>query len=345
MTDPIGFEIRRATSEGFLEDGYLSVNPDVRVAVAEGRIGSGRQHFDLHGRREDRSQRVPLGPLKEMRKAKLDRLKPFLRRDMPVRRRDGKLDFLTAELRESAGLAEVENVSSHNYDEVARGVIDKYPQGLVLDCGAGRRDWYFPNVVNFEIVDYDTTDVLGVGEELPFVDGAFDAVISVAVLEHVRDPFRCAKELARVLKPSGELFCCMPLLQPVHAYPHHYFNATPQGLCRLFETDIAVEDGVLTPIHPLWAVSWVLNSWSQALPEETRAKFLEMPVGALTADPVTLLGAPFAAELPREKQLELACATILVANKRAVAMPEQKTAAPSLVERLLWRYMRKSSPR
>lgn len=160
-----------ASNAPSLEDGYLSVNPDVRVAVAEGRIGSGRQHFDLHGGGEDRSQRVPLGPLKEMRKAKLDRLKPFLRRDMPVRRRDGKLDFLTAELRKSAGLAEVENVSSHNYDEVARGIIDKYPQGLVLDCGAGRRDWYFPNVVNFEIVDYDTTDVLGVGEELPFVLG------------------------------------------------------------------------------------------------------------------------------------------------------------------------------
>ena len=345
MIDPIGFELREASSGEFFEDGYLAVDPDVRVAVAERRIGSGRQHFDLHGRKEGRSQRVPLGPLRDIRKAKLDRLKPFLRRDMPMRQRDGKLDFLTAELRESAGLAEVENVSSHNYDAVARGLIDKYPRGLVLDCGAGRRDSYFPNVVNFEIVDYDTTDVLGVGEELPFVDGAFDAVISIAVLEHVRDPFRCAKELARVLKPSGELFCCMPLLQPVHAYPHHYFNATPQGLCRLFETDIAVEEGALTPIHPLWAISWVLNSWAQALPESTRAKFLEMPLGALTGEPVALLGEPFAAELPRDKQLELACATVLVAKKRAVNPPAQENAAASLMERLFARYMRKSSPR
>lgn len=345
MTLPIGFEIRTATSEDFLEDGYLSVNPDVRVAVAQRKVGSGRQHFDRNGRDEGRLQRVPLGPLKELRKAKIERLRPYLRDDMPMRRRDGKLDFLTPKLRDAAGLAEVENVSSHNYDAVARGIIDKHADGLVLDCGAGRRDWYFPNVVNFEIVDYDSTDVLGVGEELPFVDGAFDAVISVAVLEHVRDPFRCARELARVLKPSGELFCCMPLLQPVHAYPHHYFNATPQGLCRLFEADIAVEDGSLTPIHPLWAISWVLNSWSQALPEATRAKFLEMPVGALAAPPMTLLNEPFAAELAREKQLELACATVLVANKRALAAAPPKPAAPSLMERLLWRYMRKSSPR
>ncbi|ULO22563.1 class I SAM-dependent methyltransferase [Methylocystis sp. SB2] len=345
MTDPIGFEIRKATSGDFLEDGYLSINPDVRVAVAQRKLGSGRKHFDLHGRDEGRLQRVPLGPLRDVRKMKIHKLRPLLRADMPMRQRDGKLDFLTPELRDAAGLAEVENVSSHNYDEVALGIIDKHADGLVLDCGAGRRDWYFPNVVNYEIVDYDSTDVLGVGEELPFVDGAFDAVISVAVLEHVRDPFRCAKELARVLKPSGELFCCMPLLQPVHAYPHHYFNATPQGLCRLFESDIAVEEGSLTPIHPLWAISWVLNSWSQALPESTRARFRDMPVGALTGQPLALLDEPFAAELPREKQLELACATVLVAKKRALAAAPPKSAAPSLIERLLWRYMRKSSPR
>lgn len=346
MVEPIGFSIQKATVSDFLEDGYLSVNPDVRVAVATGKIASGLKHFKMHGLGEGRTQRVPRGPLSALRRAKIEKLRPLLRQDMSHRPHGGKLDFLTKELRERAGLIEVENVSSHNYDSVARAIIDRHVEGLVLDCGAGRRDYYFPNVVNYEIVDYDSTDVLGVGEVLPFVDGAFDAVISVAVLEHVRDPFRCAKELARVLKPGGELFCCVPLLQPVHGYPNHYFNATPQGLCQLFEEEnIDIGAASLTPIHPLWAISWILGSWAGGLPEEAREAFEKLTVGELMVHPPTLLDSPVATGLPVEKQLELACATILVANKRAAPI-EGKTPCPRLLlgERLL-RYIRKSSPR
>ena len=91
------------------------------------------------------------------------------------------------------------------------------------------------NVVNYEIVDYDTTDVIGLGDTLPFNDCVFDAVISIAVLEHVRYPFACAAEIVRVLKRGGELECSVPFLQPLHGYPHHYYNMTSQGL-RHFST-------------------------------------------------------------------------------------------------------------
>jgi SAM-dependent methyltransferase len=249
-------------------------------------------------------------------------------------------------MRNQAGLVEVENVSSHNYDGVALGIIDRQADGLVLDCGAGRRDYYFPNVVNYEVVDYDSTDVLGIGEELPFIDGAFDAVISIAVLEHVRDPFRCANELARVLKPGGELFCCVPLLQPVHGYPNHYFNATPSGLLRLFEDgNIDLEQASLTPIHPLWAVSWILGSWAKGLPEEARQAFEKLTAAELMVHPPALLDSPVATLLPKEKQLELACATILVARKREGQAPVGETSRiGTLVERFLG-YILKSSPR
>ena len=346
MIEPIGFEVRKATLEDFLEDGYLSVNPDVRVAVAGGAFASGRQHLERYGLAEGRTQRAPLGPLAAMRAAKIDKLRSRLRRDMPHRERGGRLDFLTRALRDEANLVEVENVSSHNYDEAARGIIARHADGLVLDCGAGRRDVYYPNVVNYEIVDYDTTDVLGVGEALPFVDGAFDAVISVAVLEHVRDPFRCAGELARVLKPGGDLFCCVPLLQPAHGYPHHYFNATPQGLRRLFEAEnLDLDAATLTPIHPIWAISWILGSWAQGLPEEARQDFEKLTVAELMVHPPALLHAPISTLLPIEKQLELACATILVAKKRERRAPQiGSTRTGTLLDRA-FRYIRKSSPR
>lgn len=55
-----------------------------------------------------------------------------------------------------------------------------------MDCGAGCRSDYYENVINYEIVSYDSTDVVGVGESLPFEDETFDAVLSCAVLEHVK---------------------------------------------------------------------------------------------------------------------------------------------------------------
>lgn len=46
--------------------------------------------------------------------------------------------------------------------------------------------------------------------ELPFPDGAFDAVFSHALLEHLSDPQRAAKEFFRVLKPGGMAGVCTP---------------------------------------------------------------------------------------------------------------------------------------
>jgi 2-polyprenyl-6-hydroxyphenyl methylase/3-demethylubiquinone-9 3-methyltransferase len=47
---------------------------------------------------------------------------------------------------------------------------------------------------------------VGVGEALPYEDGAFDAVACVDVLEHVADLRRVLREVARVLRPGGRFF-------------------------------------------------------------------------------------------------------------------------------------------
>lgn len=44
---------------------------------------------------------------------------------------------------------------------------------------------------------------VGVGEDLPYQDGCFDAVVCVDVLEHVADLAKVLAEIARVLKPGG----------------------------------------------------------------------------------------------------------------------------------------------
>lgn len=44
---------------------------------------------------------------------------------------------------------------------------------------------------------------VGVGEELPYADASFDAVVCVDVLEHVTDLDQVMREVARVLRPGG----------------------------------------------------------------------------------------------------------------------------------------------
>jgi SAM-dependent methyltransferase len=322
---------RRVTPENFNEADYLESNPDVAEAVAAGVIGSGREHFERYGVHEGRRSRPALG-MAGLRAAKMARLSELLDLSLPHRCVGEKFDFLTEELRAQAGIAETDNVASNAYDAQTQALIKRHENGLVLDCGAGRRQVYYGNVVNFEIVDYETTDVIGVGERLPFKDNAFDAIISLAVLEHVRDPFACAREMVRVLKPGGELLCGVPFLQPQHGYPGHYYNMAPQGLRALFERDLEIIDHqVVESALPVWSLAWIVQSWAAGLSGGARDAFLSMRLGDLMEAPHRLLNRDWVRELLPEKNMELASGTLLTARKpalrkRAAKKPVKKAA-------------------
>ncbi|WP_053080369.1 class I SAM-dependent methyltransferase [Methylobacterium variabile] len=308
--------VELATAATFSEAAYLAANPDIQLAVREGRLASGRAHFERHGQRQGRRQtRVPDG-LAAMRAEKLARLAPLMRDDLPHRRLGEKYDYLSDELRALSGAEDSPNVSQNAYDGHVQELIAAHPDGLILDAGAGRRDRYYANVVNLEIADYDTTDVLGVGEVLPFRDASFDGVISIAVLEHVRDPFACAREIARVLKPGGRLVCAVPFLQPLHGYPHHYYNMTGEGLRNLFAGHLAVDHQyVPASLLPIWSLTWIIQSWAAGLPPDVRKRFLSRRLSDFAADPLSLLNEPYVTELGDAKNMELASGTYLFAHK------------------------------
>ena len=306
-----------ATDENFDEAAYLRANPDVADAVRSGHMRSGRSHFEAFGRKEGR-RLLHRGAsiIAEAKKRKLARIRPLLRGDMPFVETPICYDFLSAELRAQFNIVDTDAVSSNGYDANANELIERYQEGFVLDCGAGRRPDYFDNVVNFEIVAYETTDVRGVGEVLPFVDGAFDAVLSIAVLEHVKDPFACAREISRVLKPGGRLVCCVPFLQPMHGYPHHYYNMTSQGIRNLFADQLQIDKVICYgPVLPIWSLTWILRSWAAGLHGQTKNDFTQMRVADFMDYPGNYLERPFVKELSEEKNLELAAATILFAHK------------------------------
>ena len=155
---------------------------------------------------------------------------------------------------------------------------------IVLNIGAGYRtnkDRYFSleNVINTEIFAYPTTDVLCNGDKLPFKDNSFDVVLSLAVLEHVKNPWIHAQEIIRVLKPGGIIYADVPFLQPYHGYPHHYYNMTTAGLRNLFDKKIQIiKHEVENWQKPIYTLTWFLNRYCEFLDEETRNTFKKLTV-------------------------------------------------------------------
>ncbi len=225
-------------------------------------------------------------------------------------------NFLTNSLSDYANVKPTANVSEHGYDSIAINIINQFKDGLILDNGCGLRNVYYPNVVNFEIVDYPTTDVLGIGEKLPFKSNVFDAVFSFAVLEHVKNPFECASEIVRVLKPGGILYAIVPFLQPFHGYPDHYYNMTSSGLKNLFSKKLQIIECTVPPGGlPIWCLSWFLNSYIRGLPEPAAAEFKKMRVSQLLSYPPECLEKDFVKQLSTEANEELACTNSLIAKK------------------------------
>lgn len=233
---------------------------------------------------------------------------------------DGKIfNFLPDEFKRIYQIGAWDDISAHGYDDVARDVIENVRRagGKVLDCGSGMRSEVDETVICLEVDSFPNVDVLAVNQKLPFPDALFDAVLSLNVLEHVTDPFACAAELARVLKPGGTLYCCIPFLQPEHGYPSHYFNATRSGLQQLFlgKLDL-VRHFVPGSGQPIWSLHWFLSWYLRELPDAHRKAFLNMRIeDLLAARPSDLLDANWVAHLSEAGKWCLASSTAALFTK------------------------------
>lgn len=102
--------------------------------------------------------------------------------------------------------------------------------------------------VRYEILDPVATyhpDIVGDVMALSLPDASYDAVICLAVLEHVPRPWDAIREMRRVLVPEGWLFLYVPFLSPYHAMPGYYgdfFRYTEDGIRSLCEsfTDVQI---------------------------------------------------------------------------------------------------------
>lgn len=94
----------------------------------------------------------------------------------------------------------------------AREVVGVDLEGDVVARAAGR----YPSA-SFEPADL---------EALPYPDASFEAVVSLQVVEHMRDPYGFCAEVARVLVPAGVFVCATP----------NRLTFSPQGVRNPFHT-------------------------------------------------------------------------------------------------------------
>jgi len=91
----------------------------------------------------------------------------------------------------------------------------------------------------------------------------------------------------------GHLTCCVPFLQPLHGYPHHYYNMSYQGLRNLFDKYLEIDSvQCYSSVLPIWSLTWMLNPRAGGLSEETRKDFLNMRVADLIDSPEGYLNRP-----------------------------------------------------
>ena len=132
------------------------------------------------------------------------------------------------------------------------------PGTTVLDVGAGQgryRD-YFKHCVyktqDFEQYQGDTKDFQGetwtyaqldyVSDitAIPVPDASFDFILCTEVLEHVPEPIKAIKEMARILKKGGMILLTAPLGSGLHQQPYHFYG----GFTRFFYEKYFPENGL-----------------------------------------------------------------------------------------------------
>ncbi len=209
-----------------------------------------------------------------------------------------------------------EVVVENHYSEQWNELLRRAGAGPVLDLGSGNNPNPVSHLIKLDIFALPHVDVVGMAENLPFRDGTFRTVMSGAVFEHVQNPFYSISEVHRVLAEEGDVYIETAFLQPVHAFPSHYFNMTRMGLeyvCRDFKK---FASGAQPHQNPAFALSWYLDVFASKLPFAAKHEFLRMTVAEILDEcQVNPLGTPLLKHLSEQDREQLACGVYFYGRK------------------------------
>jgi SAM-dependent methyltransferase len=114
-------------------------------------------------------------------------------------------------------------------------------KGDTIDIGGGGGDSYISFVNRSEDVTFQTFD-LKVGssidfekDNLPALNGTYDTVLFLNVMEHIFNYQHIADEVVRITKPGGQLIGFVPFLMWYHPDHRDFFRYTHEALQIIFE--------------------------------------------------------------------------------------------------------------
>lgn len=109
--------------------------------------------------------------------------------------------------------------------------------------------WKVPDI-ELKIQNFDS-EFAG---EIVADDNKFDAVVAIEIIEHLENPFRFARECAKLLKPGGLLFLTSPNVESVYSRIIFFYT----GRLNSFGAYETVRPAHITPIFK-WKLDMLLN--------------------------------------------------------------------------------------
>jgi len=130
---------------------------------------------------------------------------------------------------------DVKDFSPDDALDAATAAFGRPPRTLVIGAGDAQiKPESEAELVYSDVAMGPLTQLICDAHDIPFPDNYFDAVVANSVLEHVADPYRCADEIHRVLKPTGFVYAITPFMQQVHMGRYDFTRFTHLGHRRLF---------------------------------------------------------------------------------------------------------------
>jgi len=164
--------------------------------------------------------------------------------------------------------------ADHNESKAVRDAVGRILEAIGaqewgLNLGAGPTRLH-PRLINLDVANHDSIDIVTRGLALPFKDNSLRVVISQEVLEHLSDPAACIAEVYRVLKPGGLFYCQTPFIIGYHPGPTDFWRFTREGIQQLFSTQ-----------------GWVIDELNQAVGHGTGFYRIAVEFCAVTASAIS----------------------------------------------------------